>query len=157
MRAGLLLAASLSLGIVALAACDGPPAPPPATPEPEPALDVERLKSRLAPEQTLQVIGADGPVHGRLEGWRAPVYAIQVAAGQTLDVELEGEGVFVNLGDAADPTGAPLHRGESDGPRARVRAGKPTVYFIAPYQPPEASRAARRADFTLVIGRSAAQ
>jgi hypothetical protein len=174
-RTKLRLGQALVIGLSAcatlsFASCQKKPAAPPVkaaavAPDPNalPVVDAPRLKARMAPEQTLQVVDfpRDGEtqIAGKVEGWRAPVYAVPVAAGQTLSVELEAKSkaLYVNVGDAADTTGAALHRGEVDGPKALIKVERAGVYFVAPYQPRAMARRAETADFTLVIGRGPTQ
>jgi hypothetical protein len=168
LRLGQALVIGLSAcAALSFAACDKKPAAPPAkavavAPDPKalPLVDAPRLRARMAAEQALQVVDfpRDGEIRiaGKVSGWRAPVYAVPVAAGQTLNVELQAKSknLYVNVGDAADTTGAALHRGEVDGPKAKIKAERAGVYFVAPYQPRAMARRAEAADFTLILSRA---
>ena len=94
-------------------------------------------------------------VQGVVRGYAAPVYAVPVAKGQTLTVEFapSNTNLYINVSDAADQSGAALHRGETDGATASLKADRDTTYVIAPYQPRAMARRGENGDFSLTVTR----
>ena len=167
-RLSLTLAAAAALALVgcgqqatkpAEAPAEAPaaaPAPPPA-PVVAPVVDQAALKALLSPDETLEVVTLDpagaASVSGEVKGYKAPVYAVPVAAAQTLIVTFEpsNTNLYVNVVDSADTSGAAVHRGEVDGPKARVTAAKAGVYLIKPFQPRATARRGESGTFKLAV------
>lgn len=133
------------------------PAPAPAPVAAAPALDQAALKGLLSPDETLEVVTLDATgaasASGEVKGYKAPVYAVPVAAGQTLSVTFEpsNTNLYVNVVDAADTSGAAVHRGDVDGPKATVTAPKAGVYLIKPFQPRATARRDEAGTFKLAV------
>lgn len=137
-------------------------------PPPEPAADAlpaperTRLQGRMAPEQTLEILSfaKDGETvaSGEVRGYRAIVYAVPVAAGQTLQVDYRpaGTNTYINVGDAADTSGAALFRGEVDGKKATLSVTAPTIFFIAPFQTRATARRGDVEAYSMVVKRGPA-
>ena len=162
------LAAAAAL---ALAGCgqraDGPaeapaevPAASAAAPAPvavAPAVDQAALKGLLSPDETLEVLTLDATgaasASGEVKGYKATVYAVPVAQGQTLSVTFEpsNTNLYMNVVDAADTSGAAAHRGEVDGPQASIAAAKAGVYLIKPFQPRATARRGESGTFKLAV------
>lgn len=94
-------------------------------------------------------------VQGQVSGDTAPVYAVPVAAGQTLTATFASPSanLYFNVSDAADHSGAALHRGEVDGATATLKAERDTTFVIQPYQPRAMARRGETAPFTLTVSR----
>jgi hypothetical protein len=162
-RLSLTLAAALALaacGQQAAKPTEAPaetPAAPTPAPVAAPALDPAALKGQLSPDETLEVVALDASgaasVSGEVKGYKAPVYAVPVAAGQALSVAFEpsNSNLYMNIVDAADTSGAAVHRGEVDGPNATVTAAKAGVYLIRPFQPRATARRDEAGTFKLTI------
>ena len=92
---------------------------------------------------------------GAVQGSTAPVYAVPVAAGQTLSVAFEpsNANLYFNVVDASDTSGAAVHRGEVDGANATITAAKAGTYLIMPFQPRAMARRNESATFKAVIER----
>ncbi|WP_312166106.1 hypothetical protein [Phenylobacterium sp.] len=133
------------------------PAEAPAPVAAAPALDPAALQALLTPDETLEVVSLDAAgaasASGEVKGYKAPVYAVPVAAGQTLSVTFEpsNANLYVNVADAADTSGAAVHRGEVDGPQASVTAEKAGVYLIKPFQPRATARRGEGGTFKLAV------
>lgn len=122
-------------------------------------LDLAAIKGGLPPETTLEVLNTDasgaGKASGEVKGYAAPAYAVMVAAGQTINVAFKtsSTNLYMNIVDAADRSGAALHRGEVDGPNASLTATKPTIYVIQPFQPRATARRDEAGAFTVEVTR----
>jgi hypothetical protein len=133
--------------------------PAPAEPGALPAVDEAALKARLTTDETLSILDfdrvAETTAQGAVSGFKAPVYAVPIAAGQTLTVDhLPPSGsVSYNIVDAKDASGTALFKSETQGNPAAVKAATNAVYLIKPFQPSEAARRGETADFTLIVGR----
>ncbi len=94
-------------------------------------------------------------VSGTVTGYAAPVYAVPVAQGQTLTVDFESTSpnLYMNISDAADHSGAALHRGEVEGTTATLTASRDMTFVITPFQPRAMARRNETADFSLKITR----
>lgn len=153
-----------------LAACSPEPKSPEAAGEPAPAVvvaepatlpqvDMANAQQFAADggEVTTLTFARDGSttVSGAVTGEKAPVYAVPVAAGQTLAVtfQSDSDNLYVNISDATDHSGAALHRGEFDGRTASLKAERDTTYIIAPFQPRATARRNETGDFTLTVAR----
>ena len=133
------------------------PAAPPAPVAVAPAVDQAALKGLLSPDETLEVLTLDATgaasASGEVKGYKATVYAVPVAQGQTLSVTFEpsNTNLYMNVVDAADTSGAAAHRGEVDGSKASIAAAKAGVYLIKPFQPRATARRDEAATFKLTI------
>jgi hypothetical protein len=133
------------------------PAPAPAPVAAAPAIDKAALQGLMTPDDTLEVVTLDATgaanATGEVKGYKAPVYAVPVGAGQTLSVTFEpsNTNLYVNVVDAADTSGAAVHRGEVDGPKVSVTAAKAGVYLIKPYQPRATARRDESGTFKLAV------
>lgn len=133
------------------------PAPAPAPVAAAPAVDKAALQALMTPDDTLEVVTLDAAgaasLSGEVKGYKAPVYAVPVGAGQTLSVTFEpsNANLYANVVDAADTSGAAVHRGEVDGPKASVTAAKAGVYLIKPYQPRATARRDEAGTFKLSV------
>jgi hypothetical protein len=160
-------------GLALLAACSpskpekaeapaAPPAPPAAAAPAAPALPpVDTANAQqfatnggaLTP-LTFERSGST-TVTGSVVGDKAPVYAVPVAAGQTLTVTFQSDSanLYVNVSDAADHSGAALHRGEMDGRTATLKADRDMTFVIVPFQPRAMARRDETAAFSLTVAR----
>ena len=124
-----------------------------------PAVDTVKAEAFTRPGNPLVPLdfprGGDLTVTGKVIGYDAPVYAIPVAAGQTLEIAFQtaSSNLYINVSDVADTSGEALHRGETDGPNATLKAERDTTFVITPYQPRAMARRGESADFSLVVSR----
>ncbi|MDO9433769.1 MAG: hypothetical protein Q7T84_20965 [Phenylobacterium sp.] len=160
------------IGVLALslAACNGP-AQPAATKESAaaaapapvavtlPPVDVAAVQASLTPDDTVEALtfaptGATS-ASGAIKSYKAPVYAVPVAAGQTLTVAFKPSNTsqYLNVVDAADTTGAAVHRGEVDGPDASLTAVRDTVYLLKPFLVRAAARRGESGTFEITVTR----
>ena len=164
-----------SVLVLGLAACNGPaqPAKEPASEAPPapaaaapaqvavtlPAVDTTAVQARLTPDNTLEVLNFDAvgttTASGEIKGYKAPVYAVPVAAGQTLVVAFKSANtsLYMNVTDAADASGAAVHRGEVDGPNATLTAAKDTTYLLQPFMVRAAARRGESGPFEITVTR----
>lgn len=93
---------------------------------------------------------------GMVKGYAAPVYAVPVAAGQTLTVVFKpsNTNLYINIRDAADTSGSAVFRGEVDGETAELKASRDTTYVITPYQPRAMARRGSEGGYGLTVSRS---
>lgn len=156
---------------LALAACqpsaesDAAPAPSPTPasfPAPQaalPAVALDDARAFVRPGGTLETPTFDAAgsttATGTVRGDAAPVFAVPLAAGQSATVVFESASpnLYFNVSDAADHSGAALHRGEIDGMTAVVTAPRDMTLVITPFQPRAMARRGEAADFTLTITR----
>lgn len=157
-----------------LAACQKPanetdeasePTPPAAAqnaaPQPSalPPVDTVNAQQFVIGKSVLTPIAFDRAgsmtVEGVVAGETAPIYAVPVAAGQTLTLALKSSStnLYVNVSDATDHSGAALHRGEVDGPTATLKADRDMTFVIAPFQPRATARRGETAPFSLTVSR----
>ena len=94
-------------------------------------------------------------VEGVADGYVAPIYAVPVAAGQTLTATLESSNpnIYFNISDAADHSGAALFRGEVEGEAASLTAPRDMTYVLTPFQPRATARRVETAPYRLTIAR----
>jgi hypothetical protein len=125
-----------------------------------PAVDVTTIQASLGPDETLALVKFDGSSDSRTErgtvdGYATTVWAVPVAAGQTLSVSLVSgsSNLYCNVRDARDASGAAVHRGELDGPEASIVARESTVYLVQPFQPRAVARRGSKSDYRLTITR----
>jgi len=155
-------------GALLLTACQQPspetsatsePAPAPAAP-PLPAIDTVNAQQFVMDGGSLVSLdfARDGSttVEGGVAGDAAPVYAVPVAAGQTLTVVFSSPSanLYANVSDATDHSGAALHRGEMDGATATLKADRDTTFVITPSQPRAMARRGETAPFSLTVSRN---
>ena len=156
--------------VLGLAACNQPAqpakeaaaeAPPAAAPVVValPAVDTAAAQARLTPDNTLEVLsfapaGAT-TAFGEIKGYKAPIYAVPVAAGQTLVVDFKSANtsLYMNVIDAADASGAAVHRGEVDGPSATITAAKDATYLLQPFMVRAAARRGEGGPFEITVTR----
>lgn len=152
---------------LALIACrqpteaDAAPAPSsPAAPQAaSPTVALDDARAFVRPGGTLETPAFDAAglasATGTVRGDAAPVFAVALAAGQTAKVVFESasSNLYFNASDAADHSGAALHRGEVDGMTAVVTAPRDMTLVITPFQPRATARRGEAADFTLTITR----
>lgn len=123
---------SVIVGALLCVACsERQPAPSPPTPTAEapavapaqaapPAVDTVNARRFVQGDGMLEVLDFDRAgvrtVQGAVLGDVASVYAVPVAAGQTLTVTFtpSNANLYINVSDAADLSGAALHRGLSE-------------------------------------------
>ncbi|MBT9473266.1 MAG: hypothetical protein V4514_21895 [Pseudomonadota bacterium] len=173
--ATVMLVSALALS---LAACNGPAQPaaapkdasaeaPPAAEAPAPApaavtlptVDTAAVQARLTPDNTLEALTFEAAgsttASGAIKGYKAPVYAVPVAAGQTLTVAFKPSNTsqYMNVTDAADTTGAAVHRGEVDGADASLTAAKDTIYLLQPFMVRAAARRGESGTFEISVTR----
>ncbi|MGH6949829.1 MAG: hypothetical protein ACREH4_03095 [Vitreimonas sp.] len=121
-----------------------------------PAIDAARIQASLGADDTLETATFERTgsttLSGRVEGYKAAVWAVPVAAGQTLSVDFQttSTNLYMNVQDAADTSGAALHRGAS----ATFTATRDTVYLIRPFQPRASARRNESGAYTIVVSRS---
>jgi hypothetical protein len=136
------------------------PADPIVIEPPLPAIDMRAAQARVSPETTLQAVtferAGSTTVSGVVEGYKAPAYAVPVAAGQTLTVTFQpsNANLYMNVMDAADASGAAVHRSETDGATATIAAGRDSTYLITPFQPRAMARRNETGAYTMTIARS---
>ena len=94
-------------------------------------------------------------VTGTVAGDKAPVYAVSAAAGQTLTVtfQSDSDNLYANVSDAADHSGAALHRGEMEGRTASLKADRDMTFVITPFQPRAMARRNETGTFSLTVAR----
>ena len=151
--------------VLGLAACNQPAQPAkeaaPAAPVVValPAVDTAAAQARLTPDNTLEVLsfapaGAT-TASGEIKGYKAPIYAVPVAAGQTLVVDFKSANtsLYMNVIDAADASGAAVHRGEVDGPSATITAAKDATYLLQPFMVRAAARRGESGPFEITVTR----
>lgn len=140
----------------------GPPLPAPAsvTETSLPAVDAPNAQQFVTDGGSLVRLEFDRvgstTVEGQVTGHAAPVYAVPLAAGQTLVVAFKSEStnLHINVADAADHSGAALHRGEVDGDTATLKADRDMTFVIMPFQPRAMARRDETAPFTLTVTRN---
>ena len=156
-----------SVALLGLAACNQEPAKPstppsapaPVAPKVLPALETANA-TQFVPEGGSLVpleFGTEGTISvtGTVTGYAAPVYAVAVAQGQTLTVDFKTDStnLYMNISDAADHSGAALHRGEVEGTTATLTAPRNMTFVITPFQPRAMARRNESGDFTLTVTR----
>jgi hypothetical protein len=134
---------------------------PPIVEPPLPEIDMQGAKARLSRHETLEAVDFETSgltiVSGTVVGAKAPAYAVPVAAGQTLTVTFQPTSttsLYMNVLDAADASGAAVHRGEFNGPTATITAARDTTYVITPHQPRAVADLNEAGAFTMTIARS---
>ena len=92
---------------------------------------------------------------GRVEGYKTVSYAVPVAAGQTLTVELKSDSsnAYFNIHDASDSSGAAVFNGNSGARVARLTATQDVTYVIRPFQQRATARRGEAFDFTFLVDR----
>lgn len=170
----------LPLALIAvsfLAACDSSAskAGQPATAEPEapaasqtpaspapaalPSIDVQNAQTFVQGDNTLVPLTFERTgsisVKGKVAGYTGPVYAVPVAAGQTLSATFTpgNTNLYFNISDATDHSGTALHRGEVDGAQASLKADHDTTFVITVFQPRAMARRGETGDFDLSVSR----
>lgn len=94
-------------------------------------------------------------VQGIIRGYKHNVYAVTIGAGETLTVtfETQSTSAYFNLIDAADASGAAIHRGDVAGKVAKVTAVAPKTYLVQPYIVRAAARRDSTARYAFTIAR----
>lgn len=134
-----------------------PPAAVEAAPAAAPAIDKTALQALMGPDETLEVVTLDASgaavLNGEVKGYKAPVYAVPVAAGQTLSATFEpsNTNLYFNVVDSIDTSGAAVHRGSLDGASASITASKAGVYLLKPFQPRATARRNESGSFKLSV------
>jgi hypothetical protein len=162
-------------GAAVLAACQKPADPPANAPETAPTAPHETSAPQPKPLPPVDTVNAQQFVNGQsvltpvvfdrtgsttvegvVAGDTAPIYAVPVAAGQTLTVAFKSAStnLYVNVSDANDHSGAALHRGDVDGPTATLKADRDMTFVIAPFQPRATARRGETARFRLTVSRN---
>lgn len=133
----------------------------PGADRPLPTVDEAAVRAFVREDgATLEVLAFDrvGSVSkaGMVKGYGAPVYAVPVAAGQTLTVVFKpsNTNLYVNISDTAETNGAAVFRGEVDGETAELKASRDTTYVIAPYQPRAMARRGAEGGYSLTVSRN---
>ena len=160
--AGLALVAACSPGEPEKAQAPSEPAsvaaPAPA-PAPLPPIDTANAQQFVTNGGELTPLTFDRSgsttVTGTVAGDKAPVYAVSAAAGQTLTVtfQSDSDNLYVNVSDAADHSGAALHRGEMEGRTASLKADRDMTFVISPFQPRAMARRNESGTFSLTVAR----
>lgn len=158
--AGLALVAACNSGQPEKAEAPAEPAPA-AAPAPAalPAIDTANARQFVTEGGALTPLTFDRSgsttTTGAVTGDKAPVYAVSAAAGQTLTVtfQSDSDNLYVNVSDAADHSGAALHRGEVEGGTASLKADRDMTFVIAPFQPRAAARRNESGNFSLTVAR----
>jgi hypothetical protein len=131
----------------------------PAAPKGLPMVDTAAAQALLSADQTLQTVSfpdtGSTTVSGRIVGYKSVAYAVPAKAGQTLTVTMTtaSSSASFNVRDVRDQSGAAVHRGEVDGPKAVVSVPADTTYLIDPFLERAVARRGSSADYTLTIGR----
>ncbi|MEO1092336.1 MAG: hypothetical protein AAFX81_17070 [Pseudomonadota bacterium] len=126
---------------------------------PLPPADTAAAEALIGPDETLQVLefAQDGSttVTGTVDGYRSTAYAVPVASAQTLTVTFQpaSQNLYMNVQNAADPSGAAVHRGEVDGPTSSLIAPEAGTYVIRPFQPRASARRGETVTYTITIAR----
>ncbi len=137
-----------------------PDAPAAIAETPLPTVDLATLQASASPGETLTAVEfprvGSRVVTGRVVGDTTQAWVVPVAAGQTLTVRFapSNANLYVNVFDAADTSGAAVHRGEVDGAEATLAANKDAVFIVRPFQPRAMARRGEAGDYTLTLGRS---
>jgi hypothetical protein len=124
-----------------------------------PDSDVAGAQALLSPDETLEVLTFADPgstiTSGTVIGYQSTAYAVPVAAGQTLRVVFEpaSANLYMNVVDTVDHSGAAVHRGETDGSVAIIRAPRDMTYLIRPFQPRAMARRNESGQYTLTVSR----
>jgi len=163
------LSVVVPLAVFSLVAACSPPAEAPVAPAepaaaappaaPLPTADATALRAILSPDETLSVVEfpreGSTTVTGEVKGYTSTVWAVPVAAGQTLTATFapSNANLYINVIDAADTSGAAVHAGETAGATATVTAEKDAVYVIRPFQPRAMARRDETGDYSLTIAR----
>lgn len=141
------------------AATEAPPAAAAAAPPPLPATDLENARQFVQEGDALEELTFDRSgsttVKGIVKGDAAPVYAVPVSQGQTLTVTFapSNSNLYVNVSDAADHSGAALHRGEVDGNAATLKAERDMTFVITPFQPRATARRNEAGEYSITVAR----
>jgi hypothetical protein len=140
-----------------------PVAPPPAAaPAPGatlPVVNEAAIKASLTPDDTFEAVDFEAmgvtTREGTVEGYKAKVWAVPVARGQTLVVTFEpsSSNLYMNVADAADTSGAAIFIGEQAGTKAEILAAADATYLIKPYQPRATARRDEKGNYKLTIER----
>lgn len=159
-------------GTLAVAACG--PAEPAAEPASAPSAEMAPVAAPGAPLPTADLEGArrlapagadvqavsfertgSTTVTGSVKGDVAPVYAVPLAAGQTLTATFKGSNanLYFNAFDASDASGTALHRGELNGDTVTFKTTAPMTVVLTPFQPRAMARRNEGGDFTLTVTR----
>lgn len=124
-----------------------------------PVVDAAAIFDGLSMDETLEIVtfapvGA-ATVSGEISGYRTKIWAVPVAAGQTLHVDFQSadSNLYINVLESTDMGGA-VHRGEIQGPSARLTPEQDTVYLIEPFQPRASARRDEGSDYRLTVTRS---
>jgi hypothetical protein len=124
-----------------------------------PSVNTAAAQALLSPDQTLQVVSfpdtGTTTVSGRIEGYKSVAYAVPAKAGQTLTVTMttRSTSAYFNVKDVRDQSGAGVHGGEVDGPKATIAVPADTTYLIDPFLVRAVARRGSTADYTLTITR----
>ncbi|MDZ4375721.1 MAG: hypothetical protein U1C74_30435 [Phenylobacterium sp.] len=116
-------------------------------------------QARLGPDNTLQALTfaptGSTTVEGKVAGYASPVYAVALAAGQTLALVFESpsDNLYFNVVDAADGSGAAVFRGEMEGRTASLKSDAGATYLIMPFQPRATARRGETASYTIKVDR----
>ena len=124
-----------------------------------PAVNSAAATQLLSSDETLQtlsfpVVGSTS-LAGRVEGYKTVSYAVPVAAGQILTVELKSDSsnAYFNVHDAVDSSGAAVFNGNSGARIARLTATQDVTYVIRPFQPRATARRGEAFDYTFLVDR----
>ncbi|MBK8211365.1 MAG: hypothetical protein IPK78_16880 [Rhodospirillales bacterium] len=144
----------------AVAAPSTPVAQAPAVlPKGLPTVNTSAAQALLSSDQVLQTVdfpeSGSKTVSGRIEGYKSTAYAVPAKAGQTLTVAMttSSTSAYFNVRDVRDQSGAAIHRGEIDGPKATISVPADTTYLIDPFLVRAVARRGSTADYTLTITR----
>lgn len=147
------------LAVAGLSACVGTPTTGDSAGVSLPPPDVAAAERLLSPDETLQTLTfpAEGStsVNGRVVGYKTVSYAVPVAQGQRLEVELRSDSsnAYFNIHDAADSSGAAVFNGNSGARIARLTAPRDMTYVIRPFQPRASARRDEAFAYTFLIDR----
>jgi hypothetical protein len=124
-----------------------------------PQPDVAAAERLISPDETLQTLTfpAEGStsVNGRVVGYKTVSYAVPVAQGQRLEVELRSDSsnAYFNIHDAADSSGAAVFNGNTGARVARLTAPRDMTFVIRPFQPRASARRGESFEYTFLIDR----
>ena len=92
---------------------------------------------------------------GRVEGYKTVAYAVPVAAGQTLTVELKSDSsnAYFNIQDVTDSSGFAVFNGNSGARIARLTATNDVTYVIRPFQQRAGARRGEAFEYTFLVDR----
>jgi hypothetical protein len=151
--------AAVIAAALALAACTTNPSRS-ASDAALPVVDTAAARSLLSADETLRVVDfpavGSTSLTGRVEGYKSVAYAIPVARGQQVTIELTSDSpnAHFNVQDPVDGKRAVVFNGNFAGRVARLQPMEEDVtYVVRPFQQRATARRGESFDYTLVVDR----